>query len=540
MAEGTVVVDARGPRRLAHLDMACDAKEIPTELAGEPLVSWWIVAECTFTGTAHVGGETIALGDPSAFNVRCPAAVAFAAGRFCGIAGGADMSKPALWWSWLLADVATETAGEAGSFKKRPAAVILNLGGGGQTGGQTLVLQGISRLHRQMNRHQTGQELAFREELRAASAVPPHQRQSGPTTAAPLVPPSPPAGPPGQPSPLADGLTRTWVRDPALGDLFVLHVDGVRQATTSVVDRSAPRAEQMAALAAATWIPPQQFNALYERIAQDRLPPPWEGRLAGRHVTPLLFGGSAAVIDSHEPASAHPVRQYLFPDTDEQGRLALDHDEVVIATWPSRAPAFLLREDGQGEVRSGSYTKPPQELRNLTCTLTSKRLIASGPLHIPTARRSDYPSIFLPTAAFEAVAAFRQIKRWATSPDLVWAWHLRHEWVSEVGHGGTPDRKKPIGGHEWHSDFIVAGHRFPIGNTGLCQLPYRQASPTRAEVAQMYASAVEAAGDAVRADAAVALSRPVPSVGFSSRMDREDSWVQTVHGTQPWSLPVRF
>lgn len=150
MANGTILIDARGAARsVDELGMRCDAKEIPEPLDNAKPTGWWIAGECTISGSAHAESVT---GASRAVNMRGTAALAVAQGRLIGIFSTNSKADPAIWFSWQIADLRTETAGSQGLFKKRPSEITIN---GPET---TVVMSHVNRLYRNTNRYQAGQE----------------------------------------------------------------------------------------------------------------------------------------------------------------------------------------------------------------------------------------------------------------------------------------------------------------------------------------------------------------------------------------------
>jgi hypothetical protein len=336
------------------------------------------------------------------------------------------------------------------------------------------------------------------------------------------------------------GQNLVWKQEPRLGGLFVLHVDGKPVADCAVTDRGQPREEQIRTLAEADWLPPQQLAALFEAIEADKQPRPSMGILVGdRRISPLP-GGFGATIDADEEPSENPVRNYLFPNIERSGTLALEPGEQIVMSWKSYEPHISAWKAGDDSLMSIASV-PRALLRKWRCALTDRRLIYHGRLEPPKATREDYPSIFLPGAVFEGIATYRQIKRWVTRPNLHWAFHIRHEWLSEFGFGNRPDKKRPLLLRRDDTMFIHAGFRYPSGDKGIFQLPYKQAAPALRDVGETYAQAVRDSQPQLAIADAVQCERQVSSGSlFSSKQEREALTLWGVEGGVPWSLPPSF
>ena len=339
----------------------------------------------------------------------------------------------------------------------------------------------------------------------------------------------------------ASGQTGTWVLDPALGGLFVLYLDGKPMATTALVDRGAPRREQMEALAKLDWVPPQQMKQVYEATVQGHMPDPTGLVLPGERRVSPLFDNLAAINDADEDASDHPVRRYLFPDVNRGGTLALEPGEQVLASWQALRPVLLTRGH-DGPVRSDLTTRVPSELHHALGVLTTKRLVCLGHLDVPLAAREDY-SIMLglvSPALNELRATFRQVKRWHNRPNLYWGLHIRHEWASMVGHGHVPDHKGPLLKRNERTDFVAGGFVYPSGATGIMHLRLTDDQPPATSLAAQYLAAVQADQPQASVTGPEKSTRPVAALGFSSRKETEETTFWRVSGTVPLSLPTRF
>ena len=337
-----------------------------------------------------------------------------------------------------------------------------------------------------------------------------------------------------------DGVTRgeeTWEPDPQLGGLYVLHVDGRAMADCSVTDRGLPREEQIRTLAEAAWIPPRQLATLYEAIEGDAQPRPMVARLEGdRRISPLS-GGFGATIDADEGPSGNPVRSYLFPELDASDGLLLEPDERIVMSWKSYEPSIEARR-AEDDSFLATDSIPRALLRRWRGVLTDRRLVYQGRLEPPKATRDDYPSIFLPSVVFDGIATYRQVRRWVTRPNLHWAFHLRHEWLSEFGVGNRPDKKRPLLLRRDDTMFVHAGFRYPSGDKGIFRPPYKQSEPSLREVGEAYAEAVRGF------DPRLAISGPADHEDqvsseslFSSKKEREALTFWSVDGGVPWSLP---
>ena len=328
-----------------------------------------------------------------------------------------------------------------------------------------------------------------------------------------------------------------WRPDPRLGDLFVLHVDGRPVADCAVTDRRLSREEQIRALAEADWIPPQQLTALYEEIDGERQPRPRMTALPGdRRISPLA-DAFAATIDADEKPSAHPVGRYLFPSIERSGSLALEPGESVIMSWKSYEPRVSARKAAD-DSQISLEAVPGSLLRKWTCVLTDRRLVYHGRLEPPKGVREDYPSIFLPEVVFQGIATYRQIRRWVTRPNLHWAFHVRHEWLSELGVGNRPEKKRPLLLTRDDTMFVHAAFRYPSGDRGVVRVPFKQGDPALQQIGETYARTVDAAGPQLTVAAPADAGELVSSESlFSSKHEREALTLWEVEGGVPWSLP---
>lgn len=335
--------------------------------------------------------------------------------------------------------------------------------------------------------------------------------------------------------------TIAWVPEPALGGLFILHLDGKPTTATALVDRGASRRDQMEALAHLDWAPPLQMKQIFEATMQDRMPEPSTEALPdGRHLSPL-FANIAAICDGDEDASDHPVRRYLFPDVNRGGALALDPGEQVLASWQSRPPIVLMRGT-DGAVKTDWSTNVPSELRYPLALLTTKRLACIGHLHLPVAARGDHSmvlSLVSPTLD-NLRATFRQVNRLRTQPNLFWGLHIRHEWVSLVGQGFILDHKGPLIDRNERSDFVAGGFVYPSGATGILHLRPRKGQPPADQLAAQFLAAVQADQPHVSVTGSEKYTRSVPGLGFTSRKETEETTIWRISGTVPRSLPARF
>jgi len=329
----------------------------------------------------------------------------------------------------------------------------------------------------------------------------------------------------------------TWESDSSLCGLYVLHVDGVPTASTALVDRNRSRTEQISSLAQIAWPPPQQLTSVFNVISEAKeVDYPFESIVDGRKITPL-HGGFDATIDGDEEPSSHPIRRYLFPELESKGPLALDPGEQVLATWRSFTPDIRQRRT-QDETSPGrGPTHVPRELRDYTCVLTNHRLVFHGRLDLGGARKGDYPSIFLPTVLFESIAAYRQIKRWSHRPNLHWGFHLRHEWITTLGFGNVPGKRRPLLSTIADDTlYIHAALNFPNGDLAVFRLPFKRSELSHIEVASMYFEAVTNVRPNAPASGPIETPFRVPS-------SRPGHYVQhamtnwEIEEAYPWSLP---
>lgn len=331
---------------------------------------------------------------------------------------------------------------------------------------------------------------------------------------------------------------QVWKQAPRLGGLFVLHVDSQAVADCSVTDRGQPREEQIRALAEADWIPPQQLAALFEAIEAEKQPRPSMARLdQDRRISPLRGGGFGATIDADEVPSENPVRGYLFPNIESSGVPALEPGERVVMGWKSYEPEISAWSAEDNRLLNTEHG-PRALLRKWRGVLTDRRLIYHGRLEPPKATKEDYPSIFLPELVFEGIATYRQVKRWVTRPNLHWAFHVRHEWLSGLGVGNRPDKKRPLLLRRDDTMFVQADFRYPSGDKGVVRIPYKQAQPALREVGETYAQTVRDSPLGLAVGEGTASERPVSSDSlFSSKQEREGLTLWMVGGGVPWSLP---
>jgi hypothetical protein len=333
--------------------------------------------------------------------------------------------------------------------------------------------------------------------------------------------------------------SKDWVKDPKLGNLYVLYVDGIATASTALVDRSDSRGEQISELAQIDWLPPQQMSATYETIVQANHSEPTGAHLDGDRRYNPLRGGFGATIDCDQPVH-HPVRDYLFPNLERSGSLALDAGESVISTWKSFKPRLAGRKQ-EGGVRVTSRTHVPySELRDCVGILTNRRLVFHGRLHFAVAVREDYPSIFLPPVLFESIATFRQIKRWSTRDNLHWGFHVRHEWTSEVVGGSIPDRKKPVLAANDQTQFLECGIPLLPHSTALFRIPFR-GDELVGNQANECIEAIRSAEPRRVISGPIEAKRTLPSSKvFSKKTEEEVTSTWKIAGAVPWTLPPTF
>jgi hypothetical protein len=155
----TAIVDARGARQLAPLQMKCDNQEIPEALDGAKPSGWWLVGVCSFSGPAAKGGETGTLGETADTQAEGTAALAVGGGRVFGIVSPNTDVAAAIWWSWPLSEVRVEAVGSQGFLKKRPTQLTL------KTSDAQLTLAFVSRLYRNSGSRQSGQEASLLKAL---------------------------------------------------------------------------------------------------------------------------------------------------------------------------------------------------------------------------------------------------------------------------------------------------------------------------------------------------------------------------------------
>ncbi len=550
-----VIVEAReAARAVPVLGMRCDKKEVPEPLAGPEPSGWW-VALSTFRGQARAGGETKQLGDLVSITAQGVVALAVAGRRLLGIVSPDTSTAPAIWFASSISALRIESSGSQGVFKKRPTDIRLS------TREWTLELAQVNRIFRPSNMIQYGQEGSLLTAMAALTPPIPNVSSGSTSWAAgqgaedgggrlyehlSSNPPPPPTSQAQNPLPAPAGSntpveTLTWERNSELGGLYVLHVDGTPLAATALVDRNLSRGEQAEALAELDWPPPQQMIALYEATIQSKLSPPSHMILpGGRHTSPFL-GGFAAVMDGDEGENQHPVRRYLYPHVTREGQVALEPGERLLLVWRSSKPKILTRKKADGKLIT-SPTAAPSQLRNMWGILTTQRLVFQGHLNILVSAQGDYSlKLGLASPALDELrATFRQIKRWSECPNLFWAFHIRHEWVCEVGHGYVPDRKKPLLTKEEKTNFVSAAFLYPSGNSGLIHVPHKEDEPSSQQVALQYLAAVQSSQNGVVVSDPSVRTRPVASLGFGSHKNTEETTFWTVQGTTPLSLPERF
>jgi hypothetical protein len=140
----TVLVAKRGKAvRDDSLQMKCDNQEIPDPLkaaasylqkeklslkdvvgAKSNQSRWFAIG--SFVGQARAAGSV----DSESVDVHGPVAmtVVETEGRLLGILAPQDPATPAVWFAWPLAELSVETAGEQGTFRKRPRKVTVRSG----------------------------------------------------------------------------------------------------------------------------------------------------------------------------------------------------------------------------------------------------------------------------------------------------------------------------------------------------------------------------------------------------------------------------
>lgn len=342
-------------------------------------------------------------------------------------------------------------------------------------------------------------------------------------------------------SPEAASLTQSWIQDPNLGDLFVLHLGSKRMAETSLVDRLRPRAEQVQALAQLTWPPPEQLSIIYERTVQGKMPEPELTTLEdGRHLTPFL-GSFGAVVDPADGPSDHPVRRYLFPDLNPDESLALDPGEQVLLSWDIYGRPSIITEESSG--RQGMIRAPTEVTRGKV-TLTNQRLVYVGTMKPPDDGRSNqsWKLALISPALNDLRAAIRETKQYRSKSDLRWCVHFRHEWINQLGHWHRPDAKKGLFAKAPpNTSILVSGFTLPWGLKVTSSVPYRLVEPGREAAVAAYWEAVRAiCPDARSSEPESTTKRAYRTVSGGFGGKTEVRTVSQVTGTVPYSLPERL
>ena len=242
-----------------------------------------------------------------------------------------------------------------------------------------------------------------------------------------------------------------WRHDEASGGLYVLYADGVRTPRTALVDRNAPRAEQLDQVNSLDWLPDYNLSRYFERIVTgsrpvldfhplppDRLYDPFDD-----------FPNLSTVVDIEENPSAHSLRSYLWPVLDPSGQLVLEPGEAHVASIPIRPPRMgavkTIAENKALKYGLVQYTK------RAVLLLTTKRLVVTARIIPPAKVQQDYAggssvsgkslglALISPTGGFftpdlaDMLAYRRGRQRKRQLAGLSPVMHVRFEWLAAVG-----------------------------------------------------------------------------------------------------------
>ena len=115
MFDGAIVIDGRSVRRaVRELGIRCDDKEIPEPIDDIKPQGWWIVADCSFHGTAWTRNQAGVRNGTVTVDVQTPAAFVVAGGRLAAILSPMATTEPALWLVTAASTLRQEAQGSQG------------------------------------------------------------------------------------------------------------------------------------------------------------------------------------------------------------------------------------------------------------------------------------------------------------------------------------------------------------------------------------------------------------------------------------------
>lgn len=344
---------------------------------------------------------------------------------------------------------------------------------------------------------------------------------------------------------------QTWRVEPALGNLYRLHLDEQPGYATALVDRNLPRAEQLNALGELDWVPANPLSTIYDKTMAGQMAAPWtKGSFAGeRLVTP--FGGNLPLyVDVDDAPHRHPVSDYLWPGVNPDFTLRLEPGEEVVRRWSTMRPSgVLLRPNGQ-VVGASLDPWPSSYLRDVVGYITNRRLAIIGRLHLPNAHREDYSlKLALVSPALDDLrASLRQHKRWRDRKNIAWCLHIRHEWLTAIQHGSiSPPGKQRAVFHSRADDdqprqLIKLAISWPSRARPTVTMTHVTSldAPTSAELFGALRGQVEGAVAGVSFTDERASSAEVPGGMLLRRHDTQEAQTYTLTGTVSYSLPPRL
>jgi hypothetical protein len=508
--DGAVILDVRkSARKIPVLGVVCDKFEVPSPTVALQGDSWWLAGECVFRGKALplVRGRFF---DPEEIEVRGTAAIAISGARMLVIANADSTREPSV---WIAVTLSRATLGMSPVEKQKPWI-------GYQTEGWTVMFRQIAQVTRGVQaRSLPDHEQQFLDAVDAADAA--AKQLAGSVKMVEVSEPAPP------------GPTHTWLRDDQLAGLYRLHIDGVSAAGTSLVDRSLSRGDQLEALAKIEWAPPQQLAALFTATEQGLLPAPFStGFPEGRVAQPFLVNLSA-LIDLDDPPESHPVRDYLWPVTDDRGQLALEPGEQILATWGSDKPAAGSVKDG----KKGTVPLTLCQLEFATGYITTSRVVHIGKLHESVVRASDSLTtlgIWAPNLNLMRTG-LRMAKRLHDRKNMWWMAHYRHDWLTGFGVAHT-EASGLAGGH--HDDHMWLRLRTPDGMVCQLNVPIRQSQANPVALGDLLVAAVAKASPASRVgEGTIATAE----VGANPRKKSQQTTIsRAVVGGVVYSLPAEL
>lgn len=279
MLDCAVVVHSRNiPRRLPDLGMRADAREWPSPLSDDKPLGTWLAMQGRFRGQAWTRNSYNELADSIDIDVAGIVSMTVARDGVRAIVSPSDTSQPAIWISSAAINddpAVRQVHGSLGAIRAAAGAKseVLRL----LHSAWTIDLVEIERIFG--DTYQEGQAKSLLDAIAELRTVDADIR--------PTRPPVPP--------------TRTWRCEPERGGLFRLYVDGQPGASSSLVDRGAPRDDQLAALETLTWVPPRKLDAVRRATRNELLPPPLSEPLPGDRVAHPFGGFSGWFIEPSVP-----------------------------------------------------------------------------------------------------------------------------------------------------------------------------------------------------------------------------------------------